>query len=66
MNGVSLSKWIRKQKGRDDPIGDLAFDASADPNWPPAADLDELRDYLPESLHRILEEAEDEYREEAS
>ena len=64
MSTVSLSEWTTRQSFRDDPIGDLARDAAVDPNWPQHADLGELREYLPESLHPILGEAEDERREE--
>lgn len=64
MSRIALSEWIKQQSGRDDRVGDIAYDARRDPNWPQHADLDELRGYLPESLRPILGEAEDERREE--
>jgi len=60
MRDVSLSTWIKQQEGRNDPIGDLAFDANRDSGWPEGSLVD-LCDYLPTPAHRVLQMASDEY-----
>ena len=40
----SFAAWLRDQRMRDDPVGDLARDAADDPQWPKA----------PRSLQRLL------------
>ena len=43
----SFAAWLRNQRRRDDPVGDLARDAAADRHWPKAAkSLPRLLDYL--------------------
>jgi len=43
----SFVAWLRNQRRRDDPVGDLARDAAADRHWPKAAkSLPRLLDYL--------------------
>ena len=42
-----FTTWLKAQRGRDDPVGDLARDAAADRHWPKAAkSLPRLLDYL--------------------
>lgn len=31
---LGFTGWLLTQQHRDDPIGDLACDVAADPNWP--------------------------------
>ena len=43
----SFAAWLRNQRRRDDPVGDLARNAAADRHWPKAArSLPRLLDYL--------------------
>ena len=39
-------RWLFKQAGRRDPVGDLASDARADLEFPRRAGLDEVREYI--------------------
>ena len=44
---MSFAEWLRGQRQRDDPVGDLARDASADPGFPPGdGQVDTCADYL--------------------
>lgn len=40
--------WLKRQKHRNDPVGDLARDAMRDRHWPPGAKLSRLEGYLGE------------------
>lgn len=31
---MTFTRWLHRQADRDDPVGDLACDAMADPGWP--------------------------------
>jgi hypothetical protein len=42
----SFSLWLYRQRGRQDPVGDLARDVRDDPYWPKAAMYREYRAYL--------------------
>lgn len=39
-------RWLRKQRDRRDPVGDLARDALGDRDFPKAADFDRAESYL--------------------
>lgn len=39
-------RWLREQRERDDPVGDLAREVSGDPDFPKAAGLQRLVGYL--------------------
>lgn len=34
-----FNRWLRRQRKRDDPVGDLARDSAKDPRWPRHANL---------------------------
>jgi uncharacterized protein YozE (UPF0346 family) len=34
---MTFNAWLRRQRHRQDPVGDLARDAFSDPHWPPVA-----------------------------
>lgn len=43
---TDFQSWLATQGDRDDPVGDLARDVRADPDWPGFDDLPVLRGYL--------------------
>lgn len=61
-----FTKWIMRQKDRDDPVGDLARDFQRDPFLPTSAGIRDLRRYLFRYGDHVLEayeEARAEYKE---
>jgi uncharacterized protein YozE (UPF0346 family) len=42
----SFDRWLREQRHRDDPVGDLARDVISDPDWPRGAGEHAQRRYL--------------------
>jgi hypothetical protein len=46
---VTFDGWLAQQQQRDDPIGDLARDAAADPGWPRAGTESDRLLYLADS-----------------
>jgi hypothetical protein len=65
----SFSEWLRAQRRRDDPVGDLARDAMADDGWLGGRDLSALHGHLSrygacEGAHDALDRAWREWREE--
>lgn len=65
---MNFRRWLRKQEGRNDPIGDLAGDAKQCPPRTQADDVTDWREHLcrngacREAL-QTLEEAWKEYQE---
>ncbi|WP_157262996.1 YozE family protein [Pedobacter steynii] len=43
---LGFSDWLKKQKNRDSPLGDLAKDMISDCNWPSGNSLETYQDYL--------------------
>lgn len=41
-----FTAWLREQRDREDPVGDLARDAAVDPNWPGDVSLSDLIDHV--------------------
>lgn len=65
---MSFYTWLKKQCHRDDPVGDLARDVAADPDWPriQGMRLKGYREYLESMVAcdgaiRALERAHKEY-----
>ena len=42
----AFTEWLLRQAHRNDPIGDLAYDAKDDSTWPSADLHTDYRDYL--------------------
>ncbi|RZA01242.1 MAG: hypothetical protein EOP47_11410 [Sphingobacteriaceae bacterium] len=42
----TFTEWLKKQKNRDSPLGDLAMDMLRDKTWPTLSTLETYRDYL--------------------
>ena len=67
MSPAPFTRWLLKQAGRDDPIGDLAHDARHDPSWPQPGHPDACHDYLlrlgvSEAVLDALAKAREEFR----
>jgi hypothetical protein len=43
-----FTDWLAQQHGRDDPVGDLARDATRDALWPARGSFSDLYDHLGE------------------
>lgn len=57
-------RWLLKQAGRDDPVGDLAVDAKRDRGFPMEGSITELRAYLsryPDYVRDAFEDARRDY-----
>ncbi len=43
---MTFTAWLRRQRSRHDPVGDLARDAGEDGTWPRARSREALESYL--------------------
>jgi hypothetical protein len=63
MSELGFTTWLRRQRQRDDPVGDLAREAARDRGWPrPPARLAILhahleRTHAPDGAHEALDRA---------